>query len=92
MKLSPIASFYGMRIYMRRRVPRQPYAGELPHVGVRYGRHGAHFAIKDGKLLGCSRFPPTGTQLVRQWLYIHRSQLIRIWRNPASFVEIEPLL
>ena len=82
-----ISRFYGIVIYM--------FIGDHnpPHFHVYYDGELALIAIKDGQLLKGS-LPPQAKRLVKQWLELHRDELLDNWNrlsNSESAVNIKPL-
>ena len=82
-----ISRFYGIVIYM--------FIGDHnpPHFHVYYDGESALIAIKDGQLLKGS-LPPQAKRLVKQWLELHRNELLDNWNrlsNSESAVNIKPL-
>lgn len=82
-----ISKFYGIVIYM--------FIGDHnpPHFHVYYDGELALIAIKDGQLLKGS-LPPQAKRLVKQWLELHRDELLDNWNrlsNSESAVNIKPL-
>lgn len=64
-----------------------------PHFHVYYDGELALIAIKDGQLLKGS-LPPQAKRLVKQWLELHRDELLDNWNrlsNSESAVNIKPL-
>lgn len=82
-----ISRFYGIVIYM--------FIGDHnpPHFHVYYDGELALIAIKDGQLLKGS-LPPQAKRLVKQWLELHRDELLDNWNrlsNSESAISIKPL-
>ena len=82
-----ISNFYGISIYM--------FIGDHnpPHFYVYYDGSSALIAIKDGTILKGS-LPPQAKRLVKQWLELHRDELLDNWSrlsNSESANNIKPL-
>ena len=82
-----ISNFYGISIYM--------FIGDHnpPHFHVYYDGSSASIAIKDGTILKGS-LPPQAKRLVKQWLELHRDELLDNWSrlsNSESANNIKPL-
>lgn len=80
-----LARFYGIVIRMY-------FLGSEhnpPHVHAIYGEDTAAFDIKTGKIID-GHLPARAADMVREWIGIHRSELIKIWET-QEFRKIEPL-
>lgn len=82
-----ISSFYGIAIYM--------FIGDHnpPHFHVYYDGASALFSIKEGTIIKGS-LPPQAKRLVKQWLKLHREELLDNWNrlsNSESALNIKPL-
>lgn len=82
-----LSEFYGIVIYM--------YFNDHnpPHFHALYAEHEGQIRIDDGEVIEGS-LPRTAARLVRQWLELHRDELMENWelaQIPAPLVAIEPL-
>ena len=82
-----ISRFYGITIYM--------FIGDHnpPHFHVYYDGSSALVSIQDGTILKGS-LPPQAKRLVKQWLELHRDELLDNWNrlsNSESALNIKPL-
>lgn len=80
-----LAQFYGIII----RMYFQQADHNPPHIHAIYGDDVAEFDIKTSDILE-GELPPKATSMVREWLELHRSELLEIW-DTQDFKKIEPL-
>ena len=80
-----LSNFYGILIKMYF----QQSEHNPPHIHAIYGEYMGAIDIKTGKLLE-GDLPSRALKLVREWLRIHRLELINIW-NTQNFKKIPPL-
>lgn len=60
-----------------------------PHIHAIYGDDVAEIAIKTGEILD-GHLPPKALSMVRDWLVIHRDDLLHIWET-QDFKPLSPL-
>ncbi len=60
-----------------------------PHIHAIYGDDVAEFDIRTGDILE-GELPPKAINMVREWLGLHRDELLEIW-DTQDFKKIEPL-
>ena len=82
-----IAEFYGIRVemYFEDHAP--------PHFHARYAGEMALVAIADGAVLR-GHLPARAIRLVREWLELHRDELVHNWdrvQQPVQPMPIDPL-
>ena len=72
-----ISRFYGIAIYM--------FIGDHnpPHFHVYYDGSSALISIQDGTILKGS-LPPQAKRLVKQWLGLHKDELLDNWNRLSS--------
>jgi hypothetical protein len=85
--MSEISRFYGIIITM--------YFPDHnpPHFHVYYDGSSALVSIKEGTIIKGS-LPPQAKRLVKQWLGLHRDELLDNWNrlsNSESAINIKPL-
>ena len=80
-----LAQFYGIII----RMFFQQADHNPPHIHAIYGGDVAEFDIRTGEILE-GELPPKATAMVREWIELHRSELLSIW-DTQDFKKIEPL-
>ena len=79
-----ISRFFGIVIEMRSR------EHGYPHFHALYGGDEISVRIIDGSIVGA--FPKRQVKLVRQWLELHRAELLEDWallqrRQPPRYIE-----
>ncbi len=80
-----LAQFYGIII----RMYFQQADHNPPHIHAIYGDDVAEFDIRTGDILE-GELPPKAINMVREWLGLHRDELLEIW-DTQDFKKIEPL-
>lgn len=79
-----ISRFYGIVIAMYRR-DHPP-----PHFHARYAEHRLVIAIESGEVLA-GEFPARAMRLVREWLRLHRAELLSDWERAMAGEEVLPI-
>lgn len=81
-----ISSFYGMtiKIYFLAR------EHNPPHIHVIYGEYTSAICIKNCEVID-GDLPPKALSLVKEWINIHKEELMDIWEN-EKFKRIDPLI
>jgi hypothetical protein len=72
-----LSAFYGIVVYMYIR------DHGVPHVHAKYGDEVASVELATGVLLAGS-LKPRQAALVRQWVDLHRGELLQAWERAAS--------
>lgn len=72
-----LSAFYGIVVYMYIR------DHGVPHVHARYGDEVASVDLATGALLAGS-LQPRQAALVREWLGLHREELMQAWGRASS--------
>ncbi|HYH53550.1 MAG TPA: DUF4160 domain-containing protein [Solirubrobacterales bacterium] len=67
-----VSSFYGIVIAMYYR------EHGVPHFHALYGEYQASISIQSLEILG-GYLPPRATRLVKQWVLLHREELLENW-------------
>lgn len=80
-----LSQFYGIIIKMYF----QQAEHNPPHIHAEYGDFVAEFNIRTGRIIE-GRIPPKAASLVREWLALHRTELLAIW-DTQDFKKITPL-
>ncbi len=78
-----ISQFYGITITIHFN------EHEPPHIHVSYDDSNAAVSIETGDILAGS-IKPRALHLVKEWLEIHREELLSIWET-KEFAKIKPL-
>jgi hypothetical protein len=60
-----------------------------PHFHARYGENEISVDIRTGSITG--RFPPNASRLVREWLNLHRIELMENWRLAGTHQLLNPI-
>lgn len=80
-----LARFYGIAIKMYfLKSEHNP-----PHVHAIYGEDAGAFGIRTGTLID-GGLPARASDLVREWIVIHRSELLEMWET-QEFRKLDPL-
>jgi len=80
-----IARFYGIKISIFQiQKDHNP-----PHLHAMYGEHDAEIDIISGNQIR-GDLPGTAKKLVRDWVSIHREELIKMWES-QEFRQLPPL-
>lgn len=80
-----LARFYGIAIKMYfLQSEHNP-----PHVHAIYGEDAGAFDIRTGTLID-GGLPARASDLVREWIVIHRSELLEMWET-QEFRKLDPL-
>lgn len=80
-----LARFYGIAIKMYfLQSEHNP-----PHVHAIYGEDAEAFDIRTGTLID-GGLPARASDLVREWIVIHRSELLEMWET-QEFRKLDPL-
>ena len=80
-----LSRFYGIVI----RMYFQQAEHNPPHIHALYGEEVAEIIIQTGEVLEGS-FPTKALSLVREWIEMHREELLYMWRT-QEFKSIPPL-
>ena len=80
-----LSSFYGILIKMYF----QQSEHNPPHFHAIYGEYTGSIDIKTGELME-GDLPDRALKLIKEWLDIHRDELLEIW-NTQEFKKISPL-
>ncbi len=82
----PILSrFYGIVI----RMYFQQAEHAPPHIHALYGDEMAEIVIRTGEILE-GHLPPKALSMVREWVSIHREELLLMWET-QEFIKLPPL-
>ncbi|MCK5581396.1 MAG: DUF4160 domain-containing protein [Candidatus Omnitrophica bacterium] len=82
-----IAEFYGIAVMMFF------HEHNPPHFHARYQGKLAVFDIRAGKIIG-GKFPPRAQRLVRDWIKLHKKELLANWElalKDRKLKKIKPL-
>lgn len=60
-----------------------------PHFHAKYGEYDAIISIEYGTVTG--NFPQRATNLVLEWLSLHKSELLHNWSRAANGEQIHPI-
>ena len=80
-----ISRFYGIII----RMYFQQAEHNLPHIHAIYGDDMSAISIMSGEVME-GKIPPKALLLVREWLNLHRKELLIMW-DSQEFKKIAPL-
>lgn len=80
-----ISRFYGLTVRMYFLAAEH----NPPHVHVIYGEQAAEIEIKTGNVI-YGGLPGKALSLVREWIDIHRSELLEMWET-QEIRKVEPL-
>ena len=80
-----LSRFYGIVI----RMYFQQAEHNPPHIHALYGEDMAAIDIQTGEVLE-GHLPPKALTLVREWMGIHKSELLRMWET-QEFQALSPL-
>lgn len=80
-----IARFYGIIIKMFFK----PKEHEPSHIHALYGEYVGEINIKTGEMI-CGDLPGKAQELVREWLFLHQSELQEMW-DKQNISKLPPL-
>ena len=80
-----LSRFYGIII----RMYFQQAEHNPPHIHAIYGEETAAIDVKTGEVLE-GHLPPKALAMVREWVEIHKSELLKIWET-QEFSALDPL-
>jgi hypothetical protein len=81
-----ISNFYGITIKMYF----QQSEHNPPHIHALYGEFMSAININTGEVIE-GDLPNKALKLVREWLDLHRDELMKIW-NTQEFIKLSPLI